>query len=128
MIFLGRQLDGDYIYLDDTRSRAVFICGKRGSGKSYTIGVLLEELVQREDTLVIVADPMRNFHTMCLLNREQESLLWEWGLSAREIPVRLLVPGDPIRRYGKEVIASFEERGIQIEPLRINPGDLPPDG
>jgi len=128
MIFLGRQLDGDYIYLDDTRSRAVFICGKRGSGKSYTIGVLLEELVQREDTLVIVADPMRNFHTMCLPNREQESLLWEWGLSAREIPVRLLVPGDPIRRYGKEVIASFEERGIQIEPLRINPGDLPPDG
>lgn len=128
MIFLGRLVDGDYVYLDDTRSRAVLICGKRGSGKSYTIGVLLEELAQREDVLVIVADPMRNFHTMCLPNREQESLLWKWGMSARQWPVRLLVPGDPSRRYGKDVIAAFEKREIQVEPLRINPGDLPPDG
>lgn len=128
MIFLGRLVGGDYVYIDDTRSRVVLICGKRGSGKSYTIGVLLEELVQREDVLVIVADPMRNFHTMALPNREQESLLWEWGLSARGMPVRLLVPGDPIRRYGKEVIAAFEERGVLVESLRINPGDLPPDG
>lgn len=128
MIFLGRKQDGDYVYLDSGRSRAVFICGKRGSGKSYTMGVLLEELVQQKDILVIVADPMRNFHTMVLPNREQESLLWDWGLSARGVPVRLLVPGDPIRRYGKEVVGAFERRGVQVESLRINPGDLPPDG
>lgn len=128
MIFLGRDNSGEHIYLDDTRSRAVLICGKRGSGKSYTIGVFLEELVQRDDVLVIVADPMRNFHTMSLPNQEQEGILWEWGLSAKEVPVRLLVPGDPQVRYGAEVITAFEQRGVQVESLRINPGDVPPDG
>jgi len=128
MIFLGRNSDGEHVYLDDTRSRAVLICGKRGSGKSYTIGVFLEELVQREDVLVIVADPMRNFHTMSQPNREQESSLWEWGLSAKEVPVRLLVPGDPQVRYGNDVVAAFEARGVEVKPMRINPGDVPPDG
>lgn len=41
---------------------------------------------------------------MSLPNREQESALWEWGLSAKEVPVRLLVPGDPLTRHGQEVI------------------------
>jgi hypothetical protein len=128
MIFLGRYSDGEQVYVDDSRSRAVLICGKRGSGKSYTMGVFLEELAQRDDVLVIVADPMRNFHTMSLPNREQESALWEWGLSAQEVPVRLLVPGDPQTRYGTEVLDAFERRGVQVESLRINPGDVPPDG
>jgi DNA helicase HerA-like ATPase len=128
MIFLGRESNGEQIYLDDTRSRAVLICGKRGSGKSYTMGVFLEELMQHENVLVVVADPMRNFHTMSLPNREQESTLWEWGLSAKEVPVRLLVPGDPQVRYGSDVIAAFEGRGVRVESLRINPGDVPPDG
>jgi Predicted ATPase len=128
MIFLGRNRDGEQVYVDDSRSRAVLICGKRGSGKSYTMGIFLEELVQREDVLVIVVDPMRNFHTMSLPNRRQESMLWEWGLSAQGVPVRLLVPGDPVARYGAEVITAFERRGVQVESLRINPGDVPPDG
>ena len=128
MIFLGRNSSGEHVYLDDSRSRAVFICGKRGSGKSYTLGVFLEELVQREDVVVIVADPMRNFHTMSLPNREQEGTLWEWGLSAKGVAVRLLVPGDPHARYGSDVIAAFERRGVQVESLRINPGDVQPDG
>jgi len=128
MIFLGRDGNGEQVYLDDTRSRAVLICGKRGSGKSYTMGVFLEELVQRKDVLVIVADPMRNFHTMILPNREQENILWEWGLSVQGVPVRLLVPGDPQTRYGRDVIVAFEQRGVQVETLRINPGDIPADG
>jgi hypothetical protein len=128
MIFLGQTSDSEQVYLDDTRSRAVFICGKRGSGKSYTTGVFLEELVERDDALVIIADPMRNFHTMSLPNQEQESVLWNWGLSAKGMPVRLLVPGDPVKRYGRDVVAIFEQRGVQVESLRVNPGDIPPDG
>ena len=32
------------IYLDIARSHVVLIAGKRGSGKSYTLGVLTEEI------------------------------------------------------------------------------------
>lgn len=129
MIALGRdRLNGDEVLIDDSRARAVLICGKRGSGKSYTMGVFLEELVLRDDALIIVLDPMRNFHTMVLPNTEQERLLWEWGMVAEGVPVRLLVPGDPYRRYGREVVEAFERRNIEVTPLRLNPGDLPPDG
>ena len=30
------------IYLDVSKSHVVFVCGKRGSGKSWTMGVLAE--------------------------------------------------------------------------------------
>jgi len=126
---LGRdRLNGGEVFIDDSRARAVLICGKRGSGKSYTMGVLLEELVKRDDSLVIALDPMRNFHTMVLPNIEQERLLWDWDMFAEGVPVRLLVPGDPYRRYGQEIVKVFEERGVEVLPLRLNPGDLPPDG
>ncbi|MFN3420237.1 MAG: ATP-binding protein [Armatimonadota bacterium] len=129
MISLGRdRLNGGEVLIDDSRARAVLICGKRGSGKSYTMGVFLEELVKREDVLVIALDPMRNFHTMVLPNIEQERLLWDWNMIAEGVPVRLLVPGDPYRRYGQEIVKVFEERGVEVLPLRLNPGDLPPDG
>jgi len=127
MIFLGRDAEGEDVYIEDGRSRALLICGKRGSGKSYTLGVLLEELVERDDVLVIVADPLRNFHTMCLPNESQAEDLWRWGLSPKSVRVRMLVPGDPLRRYDAQIIQAFEARGIEVVSLRINPGDLPPD-
>ena len=40
--------NGELIYMNATGSRAVFICGKRGSGKSYTLGVIIEELFNQE--------------------------------------------------------------------------------
>jgi DNA helicase HerA-like ATPase len=129
MISLGRDRNsGETVFIDDSRARAVLICGKRGSGKSYTMGVFLEELAKRDDVLVIALDPMRNFHTMVLPNVEQERLLWDWNMFAEGVPVRLLVPGDPYRRYGREVVEAFERRGVEVVPLRLNPGDLPPDG
>jgi len=47
-------------------SRAVLICGKRGSGKSYTLGVIAEELARLNRFLVILVDPMGVFWSMGL--------------------------------------------------------------
>lgn len=128
MIFLGRDFETEApIYVESDRSRAILICGKRGSGKSYTMGVFLEELYGQEDSLVIVIDPLRNFYTMSRPNDDQEEALYRWNLSPRSIPVRLLIPGDPIKRYGEKVIDALEAQGVQVESFRINPGDLTPD-
>ena len=128
MIFLGRDFENEEpIYVESDRSRAILICGKRGSGKSYTMGVFLEELYGQEDSLVIVIDPLRNFYTMSRPNDEQEEALYRWNLSPRSIPVRLLIPGDPIKRYGEKVIDALKAQGVQVESFRINPGDLTPD-
>lgn len=128
MILLGRNFETEEpIYIESNRSRAILICGKRGSGKSYTMGVFLEELCGKDNTLVIVIDPLRNFYTMSSANYDQEDDLYRWNLSPRGIPVRLLIPGDPIKRYGHELIDVLQSRGSQIESFRINPGDLTPD-
>jgi len=129
MLNIGKDLQtGDYVYLDGSRSRAVLVCGKRGSGKSYTLGVIVEELLEAKDTLVIIVDPMGIFYPMAQANNEQERLLWEWGLSAKGMPVLLLVPGDPERLYGgPEVVAAMESRGVRFRQFRINPADLSPD-
>lgn len=129
MLSLGKDIKNDTdVYLDDSRSRAVLICGKRGSGKSYTLGVIIEELIEAGDTLTIILDPMGIYHPMSLPNDDQERELWDWGLSAKGMPVHLLVPGDPEQRYGgREVLTELERRGVHIRPLRLNPSDLSPD-
>ncbi len=128
MIFLGQDFNSEQpIYIESNRSRAILICGKRGSGKSYTMGVFLEELCQQKNSLVIVIDPLRNFYTMSRPNDDQLEDLYDWNLSPRGLPVRLLIPGNPIKRYGEEVINALKNQNVQVESLRINPGDLSPE-
>ncbi len=129
MLNIGKNLKTDeLVYLDDSRSRAVLVCGKRGSGKSYTLGVIVEELLDAGDVLTIIIDPMGIYYPMTQPNQEQDRLLWEWGLSARGMPILLLVPGDPEVLYGgREVIGAMEARGVCFRSFRINPADLSPD-
>ena len=68
---IGTEYEGnDPVYMKATGSRAVFICGKRGSGKSYTMGVIVEELFNGEQgkATIIIVDPMGIYHTMSLPN------------------------------------------------------------
>ena len=65
MLNIGKNAKTDeYVYLDHSRSRAVFIGGKRGSGKSYTMGVIVEELLDSRNTLTIIIDPMGIYYHM----------------------------------------------------------------
>lgn len=131
MLYVGRTTtDGadNGFYLDAGRSRAAFICGKRGSGKSYTLGVILEELALAGNVLVIVVDPMGIFHTMRLPNDPQRQALWDWNLGPAGVPVRLLPPGDPESRYPREVLRVLRDRDVDVRPFRINPADLSNDG
>jgi len=103
MLHIGRNLDSEEdVYINANKSRAVLICGKRGSGKSYTMGVLVEELFKTRKAIILIIDPMGIYHTMSLPNVEQERQVWEWGANPEGLPVKVLVPGDPVHRYGGE--------------------------
>ena len=129
MLNIGKDLKNqEFVYLDDSRSRAILICGKRGSGKSYSLGVVVEELLESGNTLVIVVDPMGIYYPMTQPNHEQERLLWDWGLSPKGISTLLLVPGEPEMLYGgKEVTQTMEGKGVRFRQFSINPADLSPD-
>lgn len=117
-------------YLDATGSRAVLVCGKRGSGKSYTLGVVIEELISvgAQDVIPIIIDPMGIYHTMALRNDKQSNELYQWGLTAQGFNVRLLVPGIPEELYDRDILIELQRRGVEVVPLRLNASDLSPDG
>ena len=130
MLTIGKDVETDEnAHLDASRSRAVLICGKRGSGKSYTLGVLVEELLESTDAIVVIIDPMGIYHTMCTPNTDQEQSLWRWGMQAEGKTVKLLVPGKAEHLYGSvEIVNAMQQRGVQFQMLQINPSDLSPDG
>jgi len=128
---LGRDIATQKnVYLNATGSRAVLVCGKRGSGKSYTLGVLIEELISvgAQNVIPIIIDPMGIYHTMVLRNDKQSSELYQWGLTAQGFKVRMLVPGIPEDLYDSDILMELQRRGVEVVPLRLNASDLSPDG
>jgi DNA helicase HerA-like ATPase len=59
-----RALDGSQgapLYLDIDSPHAILVVGKRGYGKSYTLGVVAEELARADPIAPVVVDPMGAF-------------------------------------------------------------------
>ncbi len=129
-LFIGKELDtDDEEYVDGSHSRAVFICGKRGSGKSYSMGDIIEEVHDHTEGVVpLIVDPMGIYWTMVNENEAQQNELWDWGLQSRSYDVNLLVPGDPEDRYGEQVLSEMKRRGLDVSSIKINPSDISPDG
>jgi len=114
-------------------SRAVIICGKRGSGKSYTMGVIAEELAKQDHFLIILVDPMGVFWSMGLSIEDFRSQIADLGSEQSKseisnlqsaIKVNILVPGDPAERYSLRALARMRELGVQINRISLNPAAL----
>lgn len=120
MLYIGTDLKktSEKVMMCSERSRAVLICGKRGSGKSFTLGVVAEELVLKTNSLVIIIDPIGIYWSMCFPACENQS---------PSIGVRLLVAGDPAKRYSPQVLAKMADVGLTYQSIRVNPSDLSPD-
>ncbi len=110
------------VLLDLARPHVILVSGKRGQGKSYTLGVIAEEIIflprrLREKLTVVIFDTMGIYWTMKFPNARQEKDLKSWELEPKPIPTRVLVPKGWIKQY--------EESGISVDGvLAINPQDL----
>jgi DNA helicase HerA-like ATPase len=85
------------IWLDVARNHVILVCGKRGSGKSYTLAAIAEELSALPDEASkniasIIFDTMGIFWTMKYENEKDAKLLDEWGLKSKKLPVKVFVP------------------------------------
>lgn len=129
-LFIGQEQDsGEDITISADKARTVFACGKRGTGKSYSLGNIIEEVEQNmPNTVPLVVDPMGIYWTMAAPNEDQSELLWDWGLQSRGFDTTVLVPGSPEERYGRDVLSEMERRGLEVRSLRLNPSDISPDG
>lgn len=129
-LFIGEELENSTdTYIDASSARSILACGKRGTGKSYALGDVVEEIhTEATDVVPLVVDPMGIYWTMAEENEEQRDLLWDWGMQEEGFPVNLLVPGQPEERFDPDVLEELERRGIDVNPLLLNPSDMSPDG
>lgn len=92
----GNDLFGKKVYLDAAFPHIIFICGKRGSGKSYTLGIFAEELMRSAIGVgVIMIDPIGIFWSLKEENRtmREKKILERWGLEPHSFPeVKVLIP------------------------------------
>ncbi|MBN1389914.1 MAG: DUF87 domain-containing protein [Candidatus Thermoplasmatota archaeon] len=96
----GDNLFGREVYIDAAFPHIMFICGKRGSGKSYTLGIFAEELIRSAIGVgVILVDPIGIFWSLKTENtsRSERKALEKWGLNPTSFPeVKVLAPGNDI--------------------------------
>ncbi len=128
VLTIGRYyaLDGSLgapVFLDMTRPHMVFICGKRGYGKSYTIGVFLEEIAALDDAMkkhlaVVVLDTLGIFWSTQFPSKDDLERIQRWGRKPTGFPIRLLVPAHATGNYSK--------RDIQVEKFSICIAELSP--
>lgn len=120
---MGRTVSlSNNVYLDVTRSHVFFIVGKRGSGKSYTMGVIAEGISDlpleiKDNISVILLDTMGIYWTMKYPNHKDKTLLDEWGIKPKSLDVKIFTPTG--------YYESFKKKGIPTDfPFSIKPSEL----
>ncbi|MCR4336132.1 MAG: ATP-binding protein [archaeon] len=111
------------VYLDSLNPHVVFVCGARGSGKSYVLGVIAEELAEKNKNVgIIVVDPIGVFWSMRYPNKEEKEVekLIKWGMAPQGLTnMKVFIP----EGVKKEVPKSTYDAGFAIQPSLLTGED-----
>ncbi len=110
------------ILMDVSRSHVVLVAGKRGSGKSYTLGVIAEELSNlqkeaKENIASLIFDTMGIYWTMKYKNEKDRDLLSEWELKTQNLPVKIFVPYGHYEDYIEKGIPADEKFALDVNEM-----------
>ncbi len=92
------------------------------SGKSYTMGVLTEELSAlpkdvNQNLCSLIFDTMGIYWTMKFINEKDKELLQEWGLKPKNLPVKVFVPAGYYNEYTSKGIPADEKFALDITEM-----------
>ena len=110
------------IRLDVNKPHVILVSGKRGSGKSYTLGVIAEGFANlkqdiKKNATTIIFDTMGIYWTMKHPNYKEDKLLRQWQLKPTALKPRIFVP------FG--LIEDYEKKGLPVDfSLSLSPSDL----
>ena len=110
------------IYLDVARSHVILVAGKRGSGKSYSLGVLTEEISAlpkevSQNIASLIFDTMGIYWTMKYENEKDKELLSEWGLKPKNLPVKVFIPFGFYDKFKDKGIPADEKFALSASEL-----------
>ena len=114
------------VYLDVAGAHVVFIVGKRGSGKSYTMGAIAEGLADlpteiKQNLSIVLIDTMGIYWTMKYPNFQDADLVKQWGFVSRGLDVKIYTPSGFYYKYQEEGIPT--EFPFSIRPIDVGPND-----
>ena len=114
------------VYLDVASSHVVFVVGKRGGGKSYTMGVIAEGVADlepevKENLAIVMLDTMGVYWTMKYPNMQDAELLKEWGMEGKALDVKIYTPSSFYNKYKEEGIPT--DFSFSIRPIDVDPSD-----
>jgi len=129
-IFLGKHIVGSGedvhlttpVFVDILRPHLITICGKRGTGKSYTMGVIVEEILKlseefKKNLCALIVDTQGIYWTMKSADEKDIISLKEWNLDPTGFPVFVYVP------EGQSEL--FSKAGVDFDDtFSVNPSEL----
>ncbi|MCL4398897.1 DUF87 domain-containing protein [Candidatus Parvarchaeota archaeon] len=119
---------GNQILLDALRPHVVLIAGKRGSGKSYTMGVISEGLASLQEDVAsnitsLIIDTMGIYWTMKSPNYKEAGLLKSWGEEPKGFSnVKVFVPKGSFEKI-RELNPTMADAEFSISVSDLSAGD-----
>jgi uncharacterized protein len=97
------------ILMDINKPHVTLICGKRGSGKSYSLGVIAEGLANlsidlKQNISTVIFDTMGIYWTMKHANYREEKMIHEWQLKPKALHPKIFIPIGLAEEYQKKRI------------------------
>lgn len=128
--YIGKHIVGEgeeshltnAVQMDVSRPHVVLVCGKRGTGKSHSGGVVAEEIALlpnevRNNLSVLMFDTMGIYWSMKNANTQGHDLLKKWGIKPKGLPIKLFVP--------KGFVKSYKDVGVDVDSaLTLPTGEL----
>jgi uncharacterized protein len=114
------------VYLDLLKPHVILICGKRGSGKSYSAGTIIEEILSLDKEYsnkiaCVIFDPIGIYWSMKFPNEQETQQLKEWDLQPTKFDqLKVYVP--------LELKDLYINAGIPVDyTVAISPKDFSSD-
>jgi len=114
---------GSNVYLDGLKPHVITICGKRGYGKSYTMGVFVEEMMLLEEEVrnnigLVIIDTLGIFWTFHYPNRRQEEEIKRWGMETEKFDFTIFSSPENVEEYRKK---GMDARALFIKTSELEP-------
>ena len=115
---------GEEVRLDLNNPHMITICGKRGSGKSYSLGVIMEELMElpskaRNNLSGFIIDTMGIYWSLQIANDGDE--LEDSDITPKEYPIKVYYPAGLEDKY--ESTKNYFHEGFELYPSELNVDD-----
>lgn len=108
------------IYFDVATPHVMGVFGKRGTGKSYSLGTIAEDIHDADisnNLSTILVDPMGIYWSMKRRNDRAHGLLDKWGLKPKGYDVKIFIPEGKTEEFRSKEM-SYDET-FTLNPAKL---------